>query len=312
MKKTTLAWGCLLVLAAASCTRDANDPLLSSSKVSAVTPATAATIKPNVVVNNCGSCGAIFNGSWSSNGFHAYSYQSLNFSCLAAGDTILIDCEPLDVPNTFTVYDGQYNVVAYTPWLGNASYQGPWGSSVHTGQANNFISFILQSPQETYNLAVATCVNGESDYWTATIQCNAPAPCCTTTPPPTCVCTSGAAYSGSSPAGLNGFYIYPNQALSLGCAPVGDSVIIDCQPLDIPNTFSIVDQNGHLVASTNWIGNANYSGPWGSSIATLQANNYLGFVVTSSSNTYYLQVATAVSTSRGNDAWNASVTCKAN
>jgi len=84
-------------------------------------------------------------------------------------------------------------------------------------------------------------------------------------------------------------------------------------PDDVPNTFTVMDQNGNVVAYTPWIGNATWSGPWGSSLSTLQANNYIGFKVAANT-TYYLSVATVVQGSpaaASSDVWNVSLTCKA-
>lgn len=60
----------------------------------------------------------------------------------------------------------------------------------------------------------------------------------------------------------NDYYIYPNM-------PIDDTVYPRVQlnwvANDRPNVFSVYDSNG-LVYTTGWVGVANYSGPWGTSL----------------------------------------------
>lgn len=324
MKKMLSAWLFITILYVFSCTRNQTSPGVSKPEVTNQ-ESTVQTI-PLVSGGPTCSCGGIYSGTHSytnGSGLYIYPNQPLNFSCLSVGDTVTIDCQPDDVPNTFTIYDGNGDVVAYTPWIGNATWPGPWGRSLSTLQANNYISFVYTGAG-SYYMQVATSTSSTppaatSDAWNANITCSHGMPNCKGCVPidtsSICLCPS-AIYSGTySYNGTDQFHIYAPIQLNLTCSPsaVGDSVIIDCMPDDVPNTFTVLDQNGNVVAYTPWIGNATWAGPWGSSLSTLQANNYIGFKVAANT-TYYLSIATVVQgtpTQASSDAWNVSLTCKA-
>lgn len=79
-----------------------------------------------------------------------------------------------DVPNRFSVYDANNNLVAYSGWMGYATYSGPWGMSLNT-QQSKVISFVMNcSASSTYTLKVETSTQNYSDAWDASISCSAP------------------------------------------------------------------------------------------------------------------------------------------
>ena len=124
----------------------------------------------------------------------------------------------------------------------------------------------------------------------------------------TCAGTGGGYGCGSSLSGQyasGGYHQYPDYTLNLSNVAQGATVQVNCDAVEIPNRFSVYAANGSLVATTGWIGYADYSGPWGSSLST-PPNQVLLF--TKQTNTYTLKVETAPPFSMS-DSWNAIVTC---
>lgn len=117
--------------------------------------------------------------------------------------------------------------------------------------------------------------------------------------------TCGDFLSGTYPAG-SGFYIYPDYTINVSSLSNGTLVKVNVDLVDVPNRFSIYDAGGSLIATTGWVGNANYPGPWGTSINATQTSFMLAFAK-SGSGIYKLRVET--STSPLSDSWNAAIVC---
>lgn len=100
----------------------------------------------------------------------------------------------------------------------------------------------------------------------------------------------------------SGFYSYPQSSIALQ-SPVGN-VSVALSSYDVPNRFSIYDERGNLVASSGWMGYANYTGPWGQSLNSPQTKT-LSFL--KSSRSYTLRVETV--TDGYSDYWGASISC---
>lgn len=81
---------------------------------------------------------------------------------------ISISVGSYDVPNRFTVYDGNNNYVAGTSWMGYANYPGPWGMSLNTPETQT-INF--DKTNTTYTLKVETSTSSTSDSWYASVSC---------------------------------------------------------------------------------------------------------------------------------------------
>jgi hypothetical protein len=84
------------------------------------------------------------------------------------------------------------------------------------------------------------------------------------------------------------------------------SISVYCVPYDVPNRFTLYNSSGSNVATTGWIGTANYPGPWGQSL-----NNGSPITMTAptaGSATFKLRIETSPP-SNINDAWTASVGC---
>ena len=124
------------------------------------------------------------------------------------------------------------------------------------------------------------------------------------------VSTCGGALSGSFST-LNAYYTYSAQSLNVGCAAAGATLSVSVAANDVPNRFTILDASGNTAAISGWLGNATYSGLWGSSLsnagtATLSFNNTNG--------PYSLRVETQTppnsSYPHTTDEWNASASCQ--
>lgn len=60
-------------------------------------------------------------------------------------------------------------------------------------------------------------------------------------------------------------YVSFNVPIKLGGTTVGSTVFFQCEALGRPNRFS-VKFNGVIIATTTWLGTANYNGPWGAGL----------------------------------------------
>lgn len=113
----------------------------------------------------------------------------------------------------------------------------------------------------------------------------------------------GGSLSGSW--GVNGYHAYVKDTLDVTAAVTGHTIRLSLQSYDVPNRFTVYNAaTGALVATSGWMGFANYSGPWGMSINT-PTSGTLNF--TKSTNIYLLLVETSVNGT--SDAWNTTMSC---
>ncbi len=106
-----------------------------------------------------------------------------------------------------------------------------------------------------------------------------------------------------------GFYTYPIDTLDLTNVPVNATVSVTVNANMIPNRFSIYSiSTVALLATSGWIGSANYAGPWGPSINTAVTGT-LTFTRGSGA-LYELRVETVYPPGGGQeDAWHSSLKC---
>lgn len=136
--------------------------------------------------DSCNTCNKYFNATHAGTGFYVYPDYPLNLTCAVSNSTVTIGGTYYDVPNRFTVYDKNGNVVATTGWIGWAHCPGPWGMSVTTAQAETFINFTYNTSLAPYKLRVETVVTGcngcstdpgctdQDDNWQAHVMCITP------------------------------------------------------------------------------------------------------------------------------------------
>jgi len=260
------------------------------------------------VVDSCGSCNRYFNGTHAGTGFYIYPDIPLNLSCAVDNSTVSLGCTYYDVPNRFTIYDKNGNVVVTTGWIGWAHCSGPWGFSVTTPNVETFVSFTYSLSLAPYKLRVETKVTGgcggcsndagcvdADDNWQVYLTCVQPAcdpaidPDCHPEPPE---CEDCYKYFSATHAGI-GFYLYPDYTLNL-CSIENSPVTIGCTYYDVPNRFTIYDKNGNVASTTGWIGWAHCTGPWGSSVTTPNAETFMTFTFHLSLAPYKLRVETNV------------------
>ena len=121
--------------------------------------------------------------------------------------------------------------------------------------------------------------------------------------------TSSTYGCGSSLSGNyygTGYYSYPEYTIDVSSSLLGSDITLAVQSYDVPNKFTIYDSLGNVVASSNWMGIANYSGPWGMSLNAPETANLQWHYGTSAN--FTLRVETE--TSSYSDSWNATVLCK--
>lgn len=76
-----------------------------------------------------------------------------------------------------------------------------------------------------------------------------------------------------------GFHIYPDQALDVQTGYTCTNTLTNAANFtfyvaDVPNRFTLYDSNGNSFYTSGWQGNANYQGPWGSSLSTSNTFSY--------------------------------------
>ena len=113
----------------------------------------------------------------------------------------------------------------------------------------------------------------------------------------------GGSFSGSF--GGTGFHVYPNDTIDLSSTVEGSTITLSVSAFDVPNRFTVYSSSGTLLASSPWMGFANYSGPWGTSLNT-NPNGTLTFT-RSSSAIYLLRVETSTKTT--SDSYQVTVGC---
>jgi hypothetical protein len=74
---------------------------------------------------------------------------------------------------------------------------------------------------------------------------------------PGCGSTLSGYYTGT------GLHVYPAVTLGVSTLPYGACIEAHCQSIIVPNNFKLNTK------TTGWIGQANYSGPWGNSLNTV-------------------------------------------
>ncbi len=105
-----------------------------------------------------------------------------------------------------------------------------------------------------------------------------------------------------------GFQVYPLKSFYVsGCSGSQTrQVTVKVQSLDVPNRFRIKNSSGQVVASSNnWLGFANYPGPWGFNISGPGQEDIT--FTTNSGGVFFLEVETVVSVQH--DTWLASISC---
>jgi len=103
----------------------------------------------------------------------------------------------------------------------------------------------------------------------------------------------------------NAYYQYPSYTLDFSGSSNGTLIQVHCIEQQVPNRFSITDASGNLI-TTGWIGYANYSGPWGTTLQNTP-NKDLSFSK-SGTGIYTLKVETSTPKD-STDAWSASISC---
>ncbi|HEV8269705.1 MAG TPA: hypothetical protein VGQ04_00290 [Chitinophagaceae bacterium] len=255
----------------------------------------------SITVDTCGSCGNYFSATHSGTGFYVYPDIPLDLHCAVQSTTVTLGCVYYDVPNRYTVYDKNGSVVVTTGWIGWAHCSGPWGASVTTANYETFMTFTYSSSLAPYKLRVETNVIGctgpgcssdpgctdNDDNWQVHVSCIT-----NSGQPDGDACGSCSTYFSNTHAGT-GYYLYPDITLDLHCAVTNTNVTVGCTYYDVPNRFTIYDKNG-IVATTNWIGWAHCTGPWGFSVTTAQAETFISFNYDPNQAPYKLRVETTV------------------
>lgn len=105
------------------------------------------------------------NNTYTGGGYHSYGRQTLNLTGYSG--TVTVNFYVAGAPNRFTYYDASGNYLNTSNWVGDANYQGPWGSSLHQGP-NNFNVYFTGG--QTYGVDVETITDPNTstrinDYW---------------------------------------------------------------------------------------------------------------------------------------------------
>lgn len=127
-------------------------------------------------------CGNTINTSHTHNGYYAYPDYLLNVQ--GATDTVTLTYDVIDLPNRFTVYDANGNLVVTSGWRGTAAYAGPWGASLSTATTGTisfskgtgcFFRLLVESStnsntQDAFNVGISCPTTGDPPQVTITLQ----------------------------------------------------------------------------------------------------------------------------------------------
>jgi len=101
-------------------------------------------------------------------------------------------------------------------------------------------------------------------------------------------------------------YTTQTKCLNLTARTTGDVISLSVQSYDRPNTFTVRASNGNGVASSGWLGYADYAGSWGSSLSN---SGMTTLTFTYDSNlTYTLEVEIGEGNGTS-DGWSANLSC---
>jgi hypothetical protein len=114
----------------------------------------------------------------------------------------------------------------------------------------------------------------------------------------------GGSFSGSW--ANNGYHQYATDTIRLDSVAQGKTIKVYVSSYEVPNRFAVYDAStGGIVASSSWMGYANYPGPWGMSLNTAQSGT-LTFTRGAAA-LYYFVVETSVNGT--SDSYYATVSC---
>lgn len=132
------------------------------------------------VNGNCvctATCGGGFNGTYQTiNSYYTYPARTVPILCPAAGATISVYFDAVEIPNRFTIKTAGGTTLGTSGWRGYASYGGPWGSSLSVNTSGSF-TFTKPSGENTVYLYVETLTppntsyNPNTDAWSASVGC---------------------------------------------------------------------------------------------------------------------------------------------
>ena len=120
------------------------------------------------LANTIYGCGSNLSANYGGSGYYTYPLYSIDLATTSYAAQISISVTSYDVPNRFTVYDGNNNSIASTSWMGYANYPGPWGMSLNTAQSQ---TMNFSKTNTAYTLKVETSTSGISDGWYASVSC---------------------------------------------------------------------------------------------------------------------------------------------
>jgi hypothetical protein len=121
------------------------------------------------LVNTVYGCGSYLSGNYGSPGYYRYPNYDIDLSSTPQWSTINVNVQSYDVPNRFTITDGNGKLIAYTGWMGYANYSGPWGQSLNTTESQT-LTFV-KGTTSSFILSVETSVSSMSDSWNASVGC---------------------------------------------------------------------------------------------------------------------------------------------
>ena len=116
-------------------------------------------------------CGGSYSGNSSTQGYQIYPTVPFDLppcnSASMATSSVFVQAN--DVPNRFRVVEVGGGTVVSSGWIGYSSQPGPWGSSLN-GPSTKTLTFSTATGGSFY-LEVETVVQGQSDAWSANINC---------------------------------------------------------------------------------------------------------------------------------------------
>ncbi|SDD44299.1 hypothetical protein SAMN04488104_103019 [Algoriphagus faecimaris] len=225
------------------------------------------------------------------NSYYQYPAQNLNIGSLLIGEDFSITFHVYDIPNRYTIKSGG-NTIYTTGWIGTANYPGPWGQSINTFNSLNVN--LTKNYSTTYEVIVETqtppnySYSPNQDNWEVWVTCpkeDEPIP----GPGPTPICECCGDWVEGNHDEYAEYKTY-DVIIDTSCLTNGDSFSFYVQSHEIPNRFQVFE-NGVSISDSGWLGQANFSGPWGASINNI-SDTSMPLVTFNSGSTYEMKVET--------------------
>jgi hypothetical protein len=129
---------------------------------------------PPVCLASCGDCGQTKAGDHLLPNQYQFTDKYITLCGIAVGQQGKITCYPIEVPNRFTLYDSNNNLIATSNWIGYSTTPGPWGQSLNTTAPYVMTFTRTVNMSDTFRMKIETSTSNITDRWEFSTNCCVP------------------------------------------------------------------------------------------------------------------------------------------